>query len=206
MIMIRYYAQWKSRTDVLIIFIIVSILFIFLACSRGPSRKAVVASYERMYNAHQIDSLLALFADDAQYEFTGMGMPLVSKNAIAQKARYDSVLDSQIKIIIKRTNKDTLFTVAGETNNWQKAAGLSPNYYSSLIFVIDNGKIRSLRAELADSSVAAVNKVMESLIPWAEENTPEKLDQMISGGAFSYTSQSAVLSLELLKQWKHHAP
>ncbi|HBC45407.1 MAG TPA: hypothetical protein DEO84_05835 [candidate division Zixibacteria bacterium] len=180
---------------------IVLFLFSLLACSQSSSRKAVVASYERAYNAHQVDSLLVLFTENAQYEFTGMETPLVGKEAIAEKARYDSTLDSQIKLIIERTKRDTVFVNAMESNNWLFTAGLQPNVYSSIAFVIVNGKIKRVRAELSEPSVAAINAVMGALIPWAQENEPEKLGRLLSGGGFAYNRESAVLSLELLDNW-----
>lgn len=190
----------SAKSDVTIIPIL-STLLILLACSHGPSRKDVVTSYERAYNAHQIDSLLVLFTDDAQYEFTGMETPLVGKEAISQKARYDSTLDSQIKLIIERIKRDTVFVNAMETNNWLFTAGLQPNVYSSIAFVISNGKIKRVRAELSEPSVAAINAVMGALIPWAQENEPEKLGRLLSGGGFVYNRESAALSLELLDDW-----
>jgi hypothetical protein len=180
---------------------IVPFLFSFLACSGTPSRKAVVASYERTYNAHQIDSLLVLFTDDAQYEFTGMETPLVGKVAIAEKTRYDSTLDSQLKLIIDHIKRDTVFVNAMETNNWLFTAGLQPNVYSSIAFIISNGKIKRVRAELSEPSVAAINAVMGALIPWAQENEPEKLGRLLPGGGFAYNRGSAALSLELLDDW-----
>ena len=180
---------------------IVPFLFSFLACSGTPSRKAVVTSYERAYNTRQIDSLLVLFTDDAQYEFTGMETPLVGKEAIAEKARYDSTLDSQLKLIIERIKRDTVFVNAMESNNWLFTAGLQPNVYSSIAFVIVNGKIKRIRAELSEPSVAAINGVMGALIPWAQENEPKKLGRLLSGGGFAYNRESAALSLELLDEW-----
>jgi hypothetical protein len=178
------------------------LLLSLLACSSGPSRKDVVKAYETAANAHKIPSLISLFSDDSQFQSTGMELPLLGKEAIAQKARYDSTLNNIIRLTITRTKRDTIFATAIETNQWLSSAGLAPSYYSSIAFVVVNGKIKTLNAELSDSSVAAINNIMNSLIPWAQEYEPEKLNQLLSGGVFSYTAQSAALSLELLRDWR----
>jgi hypothetical protein len=174
-----------------------------LACSRESSKRAVIEVYEQTFNAHRVDSLLALFSADAEVEFAGMGPVLTGKSMIADKARYDSVLAAHIKIDIDHINRDTVFATAVETDKWLSRAGLPPSVYSPIMFVISGGKITDLQAELTDSSVTAINHVMQGLIPWAQANEPDKLNQLIPQGVFSYGIKSANLSLELLKDWQN---
>jgi hypothetical protein len=181
------------------------LLLSLLACSRGPSGKDIVKAYESASNAHQIPSLLSLFSDDAQIQFTGMEIPLSGTAAIAEKARYDSTLNNVIRFTITRTKRDTVFASAMETNKWLTAAGQSSSFYSTVAFVVVNGKIKNLHADLSDSSVTAINNIMGALIPWAQANEPNKLNQLLSDGAFLYTAQSAALSLELLGDWRQNS-
>ncbi len=181
---------------------LIFIVLIFAACSRWPSRTQTVAAYERAINAHQIDPVLALFTDDATISFAGMGPTLSARSLLAAKAQYDSALGTVTTITIIRLRKDTVFARAAETNKWLTQAGLPPNVYSNVAFTIVGGKIKNLRAELSDSSATKINSVMEQLIPWAEKNEPGKLEKLMPGGGFSYSVESARISLELLKDWQ----
>jgi hypothetical protein len=174
-----------------------------LACSRGPSEKAVIAAYEQAFNSHAVDSLSVLFGDSIQVEFVGMGPILTSKEILVDKARYDSVLDAHVTVNIGRLANDTVFASAVETNKWLSRAGLPPSVYSSLMFVISNGRITDLQAQLSDSSVTAINNVMQDLISWAQSNEPDKLNELLPQGTFSYSINTANLSLELLRDWQN---
>jgi ketosteroid isomerase-like protein len=179
-----------------------SMFAIIFACSRGQSKTDVINAYERAFNAGQVDSLLSLFSDDAQVEFVGMGPVLEGRKEVADKARYDSTLDGRMAIEIRQVKNDTVFATAIENNAWLKRGGLPPNVYSSVMFVISRGKITGLQAELSDSSVASVNEIMQNLIPWAQANEPDKLNELLPQGSFSYSVKSANLSLRLLEDWQ----
>jgi hypothetical protein len=179
-------------------------LFFFLslfACSLGPSRKDIIKEYEKAVNAHQTSSLLALFSADAQTDFIGMSPPLVGKESLTGKARYDSTLGNQISLSIIKVKRDTVFATAIEKNKWLIKVGLPYGANISMTFVVKKGTITYLRSEMSDSSMAVINNVMASLIPWAEQNQPEKLNQLMPNGAFAYSAESARLSLELLTEW-----
>lgn len=177
-------------------------VLIFAACSRWPSRTETVAAYERANNAHRPDSILALFSSDAAISIAGMGPTLTGRSLLAGKAQYDSALGTVTAFAVLRVKKDTVVTSAVETTRWLTQAGLPPNVYSSVAFTIVDGKIRNMRAELSDSSATKLNSVMEQLIPWAEKYEPGKLEKLMPGGGFSYSAESAEISLELLKDWQ----
>ncbi len=181
---------------------LILIVLIFSACSRWPSRTETVAAYERAINAHRPDSVLALFSADAAISFAGMGPTRTGRSLLAGKAQYDSALGTVTAFVVLRVKKDTVVTRAVETTRWLTQAGLPPNVYSKVAFTIVDGKIRNMRAELSDSSATRLNSVMEQLIPWAEKNEPGKLEKLMPGGAFTYSAESAEISLELLKDWQ----
>ncbi len=182
--------------------IVIFLLFLsLLACSLGPSRKEIVKEYEKASNAHQIDSLVALFSDNAQIEFVGMSPAFVGKESLAGKARYDSTLNDQITLTINRIKRDTAYAIANEKNLWLSQAGLTHGATLSMAFVIKKGKITALRAEMSDSSLRIINDTMSSLIPWAQQYQPEKLSRLMTNGAFVYGAESARLSLTLLNEW-----
>jgi hypothetical protein len=188
----------------LVYYLIFAGLFLAFGCSQTPERKKVVEEYQRASNSRKIDSLMSLYSDNIIAEFAGMGQPLTGKAKLRGKAEYDSVLNTILAFKILTIDRDTVIAFATETNDWLKEAGLQSNTYSSYIFVIRESKIVYVRAELSDASIAAINEVMAALIPWAELNQPDRLDSLTSGTLFSFGAPKALLSLDLLRQWKLH--
>jgi hypothetical protein len=172
------------------------------SCSRAPSRNEVIGSFESAVNAANTDSLLSLFAEKAEVDYVGMGQTLYGKDEIRGKAACDSALHARLILTILRSHKDTVFAQATETNDWTIEAGLSPLSYSSFDFVIKAGQITWLRAELADSSVMAINQVMERLIPWAQKNRPVALDELLGG---DFSAEKGSMMAALFRDWRRAA-
>jgi hypothetical protein len=89
-----------------------------------------------------------------------------------------------------------------ESNDWIRIAALSPYEYTSYAFVIQAGKIKHIRAELSESSIAQINDLMRNLIPWAQENMPEVLHSLQGDGSFEFNSQNARHMMALLEAWR----
>lgn len=180
----------------------VALSLIVLACSQRASREEVVMAYEASSNSHDIDSLLALYADDIRVEKIGMGPPLEGKEALRDLAEYDAALRTTLAVSLGGTGKDTLFCRIVETNDWLETVGLMSIQYDPVYFVIRGGKIEIIRAELSQESIESVNKVMSSLLPWARENYQGELESMMPSGVFTYDKGSAEKILMLASRWR----
>lgn len=181
------------------------LLVVAAACSRGLESQKIVEAYQNAANNHQIDSLMTLYSRDASADFIGVGGSLTGLDALRDWAMYDSMLHSQRSLVIARAHKDSVICAGTENNDWLTTLNLPPSQYSSVIFIVQKGKIHSLSMELDNSSAARINTVMGQLIPWAQENRPEAFSVLMGEGEFKFTAQSAQIMLELARQWRNQA-
>jgi ketosteroid isomerase-like protein len=170
-------------------------------CSTS-SPESVVQGYREAFNSHNIDSLMRYYADDVVFEVAGLGMSLTGRESVRGVAEYDSVLNTIMSLSNMTVSGDSVFCELSETNDWLNAAGISQAYYSRAVFVVPGSEISYIEAELSDSSAARINGVLDSLISWADQYCPERLEEMMPLGAFVYNADNAANSLDLLMEWR----
>jgi hypothetical protein len=194
----------KNKYMLMLTFPIIAIAaaFSILACSRAPSRIDVVKTYEATVNSSNVDSLMALFDNNAAVYYRGMATPLKGKDEIRARAEYDTTLHSILTLTLVQAKKDTVFCQGREIDDWNKSARISPYVYSSFKFAVRAGKITYIRAEMADSTIKSINEVMALLLPWVQENRPATLDTLMAEGEFAFNAESARLMMSLLGQWR----
>jgi hypothetical protein len=184
-----------------ILSILIAIL-VALACSRVPAQKKIVEAYCNAFNSGNISALMALCSPDIRTEFVGMGPALSGKEELSGKAEYDTTLKAKITLTIVRSKRDSVICTGQETNEWHTQAGLPPNDYSKVTFIIkDNNTITELRFELSDSSVERINEVMQELIPWAMENRPDEYARIVSDETPFFSPAKARDALYILQEW-----
>ena len=72
-------------------------------------------------------------------------------------------------------------------------------------FVVTDGLIQSIRAELTPETDQAFGEILDPLMKWASENKPELLAEMMPEQKFIYNASNAKKSLSLLREWKEMA-
>jgi hypothetical protein len=153
-------------------------------------------------NAQKADSMLICLSDNAVFEFVGAGPPISGRDALRGLAEYDSVLHTGLALRFVRARRDSVIFTGMERNDWLIAAGLPPSEYSSIVFVIQKGRIQAIRAELSGSSAARVNDIMTSLVPWAQQHHPEEYAELVSGDAFAYRADNARRMMLLITEYR----
>lgn len=175
-------------------------LLLLVALSCSPKPVSVVKSFEKAYNNHDLDKLLSLYAEDISFEVVGQFM-LQGKEELRSLTEYHFALNIQMSLRQYRTNGDSVVCELTETNDWLKTAGIEKAYYSAT-FVVNNGLIRSLRAELTPEKKQALKRVRRFLMEWALQERPGLLAEMMPEGKFVYNAKNARKSLTLLREWK----
>jgi hypothetical protein len=88
-----------------------------------PDLLSIVASLQDAANRHAVDEVMAMFADQAEFELTGLTR-LVGKNEIRSIFEYDAGVDSNIQFINCTSTADTVTCRIVETNGRIRLAGL----------------------------------------------------------------------------------
>jgi hypothetical protein len=177
-------------------------LMCILACSTSAPPEQIVQEYKEALNSHNVDSLMNYFGDDIVFEIPSMRMKLSGKPALRGLAGYDSVLNTNMVLTNIRVGGDTVICDITETNEWLNAAGMTSAHYPQAIFVVINGKISHVKAEISDSSAANFDKVLSEFVPWVNENHPDAMAEMMPEGNFVFNAKNGETVVRLLRQWR----
>lgn len=183
-------------------FSVLSILLLAaLSCSPKPVN--IVKSYQEAYNNHDLEGVLALYAEDVSFEVVGQ-IALQGKEQLQALTEYDFVLNIHMSCGPIKTKGDSVMCRLTETNDWLKTAGIKRAHYLTTI-VVRNGLIQSVRAELTPETDQVFEMILEPLLKWASKYKPELLAEMMPEGTFVYNADNAKKSLSLLQEWKEIA-
>lgn len=182
--------------------IVTATTFLLLACSFKPSPEKIVDDYVKAYNSHLVDRIMALYADSVSFEVPGFGISYKGKDAVRAIAEYDSVLNTIMTLSNITASADTVFCSLSEYNNWVEAAEIPAAYYPRTMFVVKDGKITRLYAEIADSTLENFERVLDHFVFWGNEKYPDKMKKMAPEGDFVYNAENGIMVVEMLREWK----
>jgi hypothetical protein len=177
--------------------ILVSVILI-ISCSENLTQ--LTQNYPIVYNTHDVNDIVNLYADDAIFEVTGQ-FSLNGKDQIRDITKYDSVLNIKMSVSNIEMVGDSVFCNLSETNDWLQIAEIGEAHYS-VIFTFKDGLISKIIASAKPETAKAFNNVLTPLMIWAKENKPDLLTEMMPGGKFIYNAENATKILALLTKWK----
>lgn len=174
-------------------------IFMVLSCSINLEER--VRAYEQAYNRHDFNGIMSFYADDAQFTVVGA----FNKTGIEQ-IRTITEWDTTVKVHMSISNiavqGDTVTFKLVESNEWWRLAGIDTVTYYPCTIIFSNGLIKSIKAEATKESLAAINKVLPGIFSWVAKVRSEEYAEVMPGGEFIYTAESAEKWLELLKDWR----
>lgn len=192
----------RKNVDTVTLLAVLLLLLLFVpSCS--PKPKDVVISFQEAYNSHDLERALSLFAETASFEVKGV-FSLRGEEEIRDLAEHDFVLKVHMAYSQFNTRGDSVMCQLTEKNDWLKMAGIQETRYS-MIFVVKDGLIQSVRAEAIPESERAYKLVSVPFMNWAAKQRPQLLAEMMPEGTFVYNEENARKSLSLLREWKQLA-
>ena len=93
------------------IFVLATLIF---SCSPNPTQLA--QQYPIVYNTHNVNDIVNLYADDAVFEVVGQ-FSLNGKDQIRDITKYDSVLNIKMSVSNIETVRDSVSCNLSETND-----------------------------------------------------------------------------------------
>jgi len=184
----------KIYKTLLSILLLVPLIF---SCSQNLTQ--LTQHYPTVYNTHNVNDIVNLYADDAVFEVMGQ-FSLNGKDQIRGITKYDSVLNIKMSISNIETVRDSVFCNLSETNDWLQIAEIGEAHYS-VIFVFKDGLISKISASAKPETAKAFNNVLTPLMIWAKENRSDLLNDMMPEGKFIYNAENAMKTLTLLTEW-----
>jgi len=189
----------KSDTTIFIL-LILSLFVVFLACS-GQNTEQLVKNFETVYNSHNVEKIMSLYADDAIFEVLNQ-FRFTRLEKIRGVAQYDSALDLSMTITDIEVRGDTAFFKLTERNNWFKAMGVEAAYFDPTYIIFHENLVFSLKASATMESIKAIQAAMEGFMPWAKENAPDRMAEMMPDGGLIYNAENAIKIVEVTKEFK----
>jgi len=179
------------------IFVLAILIF---SCSSNLTQ--LTQNYPIVYNTHNVNDIVNLYADDAVFEVMGQ-FSLNGKDQIRDITKYDSVLNINMSVSNIETVRDSVFCNLSETNDWLQIAEIGEAHYS-VIFIFKDGLIGKIIASAKPETAKAFNNVLTPLMIWAKENRSDLITEMMPGGKFIYDAENAMKTLNLLTEWKEN--
>ena len=119
--------------------------------------KEVTRLYLARHNAHDVDGVMALFADDAHYEIPGR-LVRRGKGEIRQTEEWEAAVHDQMRAgDLVQADHEVSFR-AFAANDWLRASGVEELRYTSVTVKVRNGRIVRLTAALSPESYSALQR------------------------------------------------
>lgn len=119
--------------------------------------KEVARLYLARHNAHDVDGVMALFAEDARFEIPGR-LVRCGKEEIRQTEEWEAAVHDHLRAgDLVEADAEVSFR-AFETNDWLSAAGVAELRYTSMTVEVRDGYIALVTAALAPDSYNAMQR------------------------------------------------
>ena len=182
------------------------VLALFLAissCRPAADPLALIATYQERANQHDVDRLMAMFAEDARLDFGPMGA-IEGKDRIRGIHDYDRAIQTVLRMENCTQDALTVTCQTVERNEWLLTAGIEEITYSASVFTFNEaGEIEAVSATLSPASAEALGQAMADFSTWAEMNKPVDYAALFrAGGSFKYSYENGIAVLSLLRQWQ----
>ena len=147
-----------------------------------PDPIGLVKAYEEAFNRHDLDAVMALFADDAATQNVWfVGSSVISKPDISLQHDYSFGRNHTIQNSECSMDNDTVTCQAVTWDDCTKAAGLDGLHYKSVKYVFEDKKINKVTGTIVGDDYAAMGRFNSRLIYWTQANRSEELDKVIDG-------------------------
>jgi len=119
--------------------------------------KEVVRLYLDRHNAHDVDGVMTLFAEEARFEMPGRFIRC-GKEEIRQTEEWEAAVHDHLRTgELVEADAEVSFR-AFEANDWLRAAGVDELRYTSMTVEVRDGRITCLTAAMAPDSYNAMQR------------------------------------------------
>jgi len=175
----------------------------WIGCASRQAPASFVKHYVELHRSRDIDGLLALHANDAEFMIPGQET-IRGMEALRDLLEWDAVLETELTMAGISADGDTIFIDSlVERNKWFQAIGLPEvRYRSGTRIVLRGGRIvGTYPAPFDDDTQQRLRDRFEALVQWLREYRRDALEQLLPGGKFRYNAASARRWLEVLAEW-----
>jgi hypothetical protein len=169
---------------------------------RGVMNVNLVRSFQEAVNRHNVDEILAMFHEDAEFEIVGQS-GLSGRQEIRNIFDYDVGVNTELRFINCKSEGNSVHCQILEQNDRLDAIGIRELEYASCTLVFKEGLIESFTATISDESMRYIMEKWQDFIPWITKNYPDEYSRMFtSEGRFIYNRENGRGVVPLLREWR----
>ena len=162
----------------------------------------LVESFQEAVNRKEINNVMAMFTEDAEFELIGVSK-YSGKEQIKNQFEYDAGVNGELKFTDFRSEENTVHCQCSERNDRLAAMGISELTFPSCTFVFREGLIQSFSAKVSPEMLQYNIEVWQKFVPWCKENHPDEYSIMFtSEGRFIYNRENGAGVVPLLRKWR----
>lgn len=162
----------------------------------------LVESLQTAVNRKDVNKVLAMFTDDAEFELVGVSK-YSGKEQIRNVFEYDIGVNTELKFINCKAHGNTVSGQLLERNDRLDTIGFGELKYSSCTFIFRDNQIYSFTAEIPAEFIQYNSEVWQRFLPWLAKNHPDEHSKMFTPeGRFNYNRENGAGVVRLLKEWQ----
>lgn len=168
--------------------------------STDPDPRSVVEAFLAAANRHDREAALALLAEDYVFRETG-SLQGMDREDMGDLFAWDEVIESRAHYEALEVGEGEIVGVFSETNALYRALGI-PRTSCRLTFRLRDGLITEQIIEQVLGEGPTFEEALAPFLEWAEENSPDDVEQLLPDGALVFNPRMAARWLVLLDRWR----
>ena len=172
--------------------------FVIMACAK-ENKEEVIKSYMEAHNTHDIEKALSFVDDQVVFDLKGVWVK-EGKSAMKTLEKWDSTLNSNLRLESIKMVNDTLFCKVVENNDWFRSVGITDLVHDPVAFIVEEDKISKIIAYPSQETGQQIEAAVGSLFQWSAQVQDSTIHELIIDGQFIYSSDAANRWLELFEK------
>jgi len=162
----------------------------------------LVQSFLTAANKNDVEKVLAMFNDNAEFELVGL-YRVEGKEQIRNVFEYDAGVRTKLEFSDVQVEGDTVKGRLVESNDRLAAIGFNKLDYPFCALTFRNGRIQKFSAKADETSIKKIIEAWQGFLPWVTQKYPTDREKLFAPeGRFIYNRENGERVVKLLKEWK----
>ena len=179
--------------------VVILLCIVVLSCAEKQDHEDIIKSYMDAHNAHDIEKALSFIDDNVVFDLKGVWLK-EGKAAMKTLEKWDSTLNSSLRLESVTKKADTLFCKVVENNYWFDAVGVNDLVHDPVVFLVKDDKISKIIAYPSQETGQQIEAAVGSLFQWSAQVQDSTIYELIIDGQFIYSSEAANKWMELFEK------
>lgn len=179
---------------------VIGLLILVTSCSKEKNQD-LIKSFISAHNAHDVGKTLNFYDQAVVFELKGVWTK-EGLDEMSALEKWDSTLNSHLKLDAVTSKGDTLFCRVIENNDWFKAVNIFDVMHDPAVFIIKNEKINKIIGYPSEEIGKELEIAIGSLYQWSQQSNDATINELIQNGQFVYSAEAANKWLALFERRK----